>query len=150
MTALLALIPLARLASDYLAVAPVVRGTDQPGRGYDWVTWRVADGLITAAYVFSRDQDADAGLQEGDLFYRLDYRQYFTLEDLQRAIDGVSPGSIRTYSVLRGPQMEEIQVDVLFTRYPTFLYPLTPAMWQFSVWGCIHGGSGAGTSSSTE
>jgi len=138
---LLALIPLGRIAADYLEVARVVSEPARPGRGYDWVTWREDDGLIRAAYVFDRDREGDAafGLREGDVFYRLDYRQYFNLENLQRAIEGVPPGSIRTYSVLRGEQMEEMQVDVLFTRYPTFLYPLSPSLWQFSVWGFVFG-----------
>ena len=35
---------------------------DPAGRGYDWVTWRETDGLITAAYVFHRDRGT-AGLQ---------------------------------------------------------------------------------------
>ena len=71
------------------------------------------------------------GLHQGDGLYRLDYRQYFQLDNLQSAIDGIPPGSVRTYSVLRGEQVEEVQVDVLFTRYPTFLYPLSPSLWQF-------------------
>lgn len=139
MTALLALLPLGRIAVDYVEVWRVVRDLETPEPGYDWVTWRQEDGLIKAAYVFPRPQDDAMGLREGDVLYRLDYRQYFNLDNLQSAIDGIPPGSVRTYSVLRGPQMEEVQVDVLFTRYPTFLYPLSPSLWQFSVWGFVFG-----------
>ncbi len=141
LTALLALVPLGRMAVDYVEVWRVAPGlADAPSeRGYDWVTWREEDGLIKAAYVFPRRQDDAMGLHEGDGLYRLDYRQYFQLDNLQSAIDGIPPGSVRTYSVLRGEQMEEVQVDVLFTRYPTFLYPLSPSLWQFSVWGFVIG-----------
>ena len=141
LTALAALIPLGRIAVDYVEVwrkAPGLAAAPAE-RGYDWVTWREEDGLIRAAYVFPRRQDNGMGLREGDGLYRLDYRQYFNLDNLQNAIDGIAPGSIRTYSVLRGERMEEAQVDVLFTRYPTFLYPLSPSLWQFSVWGFVFG-----------
>ena len=133
-TALLALVPLVPIVTDFLAVGRVIDESPKE-RGYDWITWREDDGLIRAYYVFR----SESGLQSGDLFYRLDYRQYFMLEDLQRAIERIPLGSTRTYSVLRGPEMEEIQVDVRFTRYPTFLYPLTPALWHFSVWGFVVG-----------
>lgn len=136
-TALLALVPLARVASDYLTVGKLV-GHTPTARSYDRVTWTEEDGLIKVAHVFDAG-GGEAGFQEGDLFYRLDYRQYFTLEDLQRAIESIPLGSSRTYSVLRGPEMEEVQVDVRFSRYPTFLYPLTPALWQFSIWGFLVG-----------
>ncbi|NBC18880.1 MAG: PDZ domain-containing protein [Bacteroidetes bacterium] len=114
-----------------------VPASDPAPRGFDWVVWEEDDGLIVAEYVFPRSPAAEAGLQEGDVFYQLDYQQYFNLEDLQRAIDGVPPGSVRTYYVMRGDQMRD--VDVRFTRYPTFLYPLSTSLWQFSVWGFVLG-----------
>ena len=130
-TVLVALAPLARMAADYAEVAKVLTG-ERTERGYDWVTWTEDDGLITAAHVFHGSGD-ESSIQEDDLFYRLDYRQYFTLEDLQAAIESIPLGSTRTYSVLRGPGLEEVQVDVRISRYPAFLYPLTPMLWHLSL-----------------
>ena len=136
-TVLVALAPLARVAADYAEVGRVLSG-QRTERGNDWVTWTEDDGLITAAHVFHTSGDGSS-IQEGDLFYRLDYRQYFKLEDLQAAIESIPLGSTRTYSVLRGPDLEEVQVDVRISRYPAFLYPLTPMLWHFSVWGFVVG-----------
>src|SRR5690606_22942747 len=65
------------------------------------------------------------------------YQQYFNVEDLERAIEGIPPGSERTYSVIRGEQM--LEIGVLFTRYPTFLYPLSEPLWNFAIWGFLLG-----------
>ncbi len=139
LTVLLALVPLGRMVLDWVEVwrmvgTPVV---ETPPRSYDWVSWQEEDGLIRAAYVFSRHRDAGEHLEAGDVFFLLDYQQYFTLADLQRAIEGIPPGSVRTYTVLRGDT--QVDVDVRFTRYPTFLYPLSPSLWQFSIWGFVLG-----------
>ncbi|MFQ5570709.1 MAG: histidine kinase, partial [Rhodothermales bacterium] len=143
LTALVALIPIGRMVADWVNVSVEVARrfgaprTGTPTRGYDWVSWQEEDGQIKAVYVFPRNEDDEPGLQEGDIFYQLNYEQYFTLEDLQRAVEGIPHGSRRTYTVLRGDHQEDVVVR--FTRYPTFLYPLSPALWQFSLWGFIFG-----------
>lgn len=106
-------------------------------RGYDWVSWQEDDGLIKAAHVFPTNGSEEETLAVGDIFYELDYVPYFELEALQGAIEGVPSGGIRTYTVQRGNQ--QIEVDVTFTRYPTFLYPLSLSLWQFSIWGFVFG-----------
>ena len=149
--ALLALLPLGRMAADWVRVNRVVSQTDgklppqlnippltdAPPRGYDWVSWKEEDGLIHAAFVFHRPGQSEPVLREGDIFLLLDYQPYFTQEDLQQAIEGIPPGSVRTYTVRRGD--EQLYIDVRFTRYPTFLYPLSPSLWQFSIWGFVFG-----------
>lgn len=132
---LLALLPVVRIAFDWMTLSRIVQ--DSPlrstPRSYDWVVWSEQDGLITATYVFPRGPAAKAGLQNDDVFYQLDYQQYFNVEDLRHAIEGIEPGSRIVYSVFRNGRFIEAQVQ--FTRYPTFLYPLSPTLWQFSIWG---------------
>ncbi|MDX1546529.1 MAG: histidine kinase, partial [Rhodothermales bacterium] len=136
-TALLALLPLARLVQDYMAVTRLVvePAVAPTARGYDWVSWEEADGQIRAAHVFRRT-DTD-GLREGDVFFQLDFQQYFTLEDLQRAIEGIPPGDTRVFTVFRDGRVHD--VEVTFTRYPTFMYPLAPPLWGFALWGFLVG-----------
>jgi hypothetical protein len=52
-------------------------------------------------------------------------------------VEGIEPGSVNTYSVLRDGDI--IEVSVPFTRYPTFLYPSSTALWQFAIWGFTFG-----------
>lgn len=132
---LLALLPMGRLLLDWVRLTRVVPETAAhlPGRSYDWVVWEESEGVIQAAYVFPRGPGADAGLQAGDVFYMLEYQQFFNEEDLKRAVEGIPPGAVRTYSVLREGQF--LDVTVRLTRYPTFLYPLSSVLWQASVWG---------------
>ena len=104
-------------------------------RGFDWVFWQDAGGPIEAAYVLPTGPARDAGLQRGDVFFSLDNQQYFNAEQLRQAIDGIKPGSIHTFVVLRGEERNVLQINVQFTRYPTFLYPLSASLWRFSIWG---------------
>ncbi|MEX1055516.1 MAG: hypothetical protein WED81_05770 [Rhodothermales bacterium] len=136
-TAFVALIPLARLVEDWVAVSRMVTGpaVEASGRGFDWVLWQENDGVIYAAYVLPRGPAAAGGILEGDVFFMLEYQQYFNAEDLKRAIEGIEPGSSRTYFVQRDGEF--IEADVRFTRYPTFLYPLSGTLWHFSVWGFL-------------
>ena len=132
---LLALLPAVRIAFDWMTLSRIVQDAplSSTPRSYDWVVWGEQDGLITARYVFPRGPAAKAGLQNDDVFYQLDYQQYFNVEDLRHAIEGIEPGSRVVYSVFRNGRYIEAQVQ--FTRYPTFLYPFSPTLWQFSIWG---------------
>ena len=131
--ALAALVPLARLGLDWLELRRVGLPPHPAGNGYDWVHWQEDDGVIFAAYVHPDGPAAEAGLQEGDIFFMLEYQQLFFIEALKGAVAGIPPGARRTYSVQRGAEI--VEADVVFTRYPTFLYPLSEALWQFSIWG---------------
>ena len=102
-------------------------------RGYDWVVWQEYEGLIHAEYVFPFGPAAEAGLLPGDVFHALDYEQYFTVDDLQQAVQGMQPGNVGVYSVTRDGEF--VPVEVRFSRDPTFLYPLSSRMWQFALWG---------------
>ena len=130
-----ALIPLGRMVVDWIEVAAMLPGAASaaPAGGFDWVLWREDDGVVTAAYVFPRGPAAQAGLREGDVFYMMEYQQYFNAEDLKRAIEGIEPGSTRTFSVQREDDFAEVAVRL--ARYPTFLYPLSEGLWRFSIWG---------------
>ena len=123
------------MAADWMEVATMLPGAANaaPAGGFDWVLWREDDGVVTAAYVFPRGPAAVAGLREGDVFYMMEYQQYFNAEDLKRAIEGIEPGSTRTFSVQHENDFAE--VDVRLARYPTFLYPLSEGLWRFSIWG---------------
>lgn len=131
----IALIPLGRMVADWVEVAsmlPEAMGS-APAGGFDWVLWQEEDGAVTATYVFPRGPAAEAGLQEGDVFYMLEYQQYFNADDLKQAIEGIEPGTRRTFVVQRGGDLVEATVEL--TRYPTFLYPLSEGLWRFSIWG---------------
>ena len=130
-----ALVPLGRMVADWVAVAAVVPGVSGSATagGFDWALWQEEDGAVTAAYVFPRGPAAEAGIEEGDVFYALDYQLLFNAEDLKRTVEGIEPGARRTFVVQRGGDF--IEADVQLTRYPTFLYPLSPGLWRFSVWG---------------
>ncbi len=132
---LAALVPLGRVAADWIMLA---RTIEQPTaevseRGFDWVVWVEQDGVITASYVFPNSPAARSGLHEGDRFSMLEYQQYFNASDLQRAIEGIPPGEARTYYVRRDGEF--IRFTVTLTAYPTFLYPLSPTLWHFALWG---------------
>ena len=136
---ILALLPLARWLVDWFEVTKML---DSPplqtsSYGYDWVSWQEREGIIYAGYVLPKGPAARAGLQNGDVFLMLDYHQYFNADDLVKAIDGINPGEVHTFTVSR--DSEFVNADVQFTRYPTFLYPLSNALWQFSIWGFLLG-----------
>ncbi|GIV60359.1 MAG: hypothetical protein KatS3mg043_1448 [Rhodothermaceae bacterium] len=131
---LVALIPLGRMAVDWVAVHRVT-GTwpTAAPHSYAWIVWEDADDGIRATYVFPRGPAAEAGLREGDVFYMLEGLQYFSAEDLKSATQRIEPGQVRTYYVIRDGRV--ITAPVRFTPYPTFLYPLSSALWHFSIWG---------------
>ncbi len=134
LAALLALLPLGRMAADWLQVQRLTGAwpTATPP-SYAWVVWEDADDGIRATYVFPRGPAYAAGLREGDTFYMLEGLQYFNAEDLQSATRSIAPGQVRTFYVIRDGDVHT--APVRFTPYPTFLYPLSPSLWRFSIWG---------------
>ena len=131
---LLSLIPLFRLTADWFAYVQLLPSDVQIAyRSYDWIHWQEKEGTIVATYVFPRGSAAKVGVKEGDIFYQLAYRQFFSVEDLRRAIDRIAPGSKQVLEVVRGHQIREF--PILFTQYPTFLYPLSKGLWSASLWG---------------
>jgi len=108
---------------------------DVSERGFDWAFWDDSDGPIEAVYVLPAGPASKAGLKKGDVFFSLDNQQYFNVEELREAIDGISPGSQHSFIVLRGEEREAVTFNVTFTRYPTFLYPFSESLWRFSIWG---------------
>ncbi len=130
-----ALIPLGRLVADWVQVNRMLTGSnvEMSARGFDWVHWQENDGIILASYVLPHGPAYEGGIRKDDVFFMLEYQQYFNAEDLKRAVEGIEPGATRTYFVERGGEF--IEADVRFTRYPTFLYPLSGTLWTFSVWG---------------
>lgn len=135
--ALAALVPVVRLGADWVTVSRVGLTVQPAGGGYDWVLWQEDDGVIRASYVHPDGTAAAAGIREGDIFFMLEYQQLFFIDALKGAVASIQPGSQRTYSVQRGGEI--VEADVTFTRYPTFLYPLSGALWQFSIWGFTMG-----------
>ena len=133
LTPLLALIPLGQMASDWVEVYRVTATWPRAmPHSFDWVVWKDADDGIRADYVFPHGPAAEAGIREGDEFYMLEGLQYFSAEDLRGATQGIEPGQVRTYYVIRNDEVRT--APVRFTRYPTFLYPLSAALWRFSIW----------------
>ncbi len=133
---LIALLPLGLTVYDWARLSILTADTSvgtSTSRSFDWVVWTDEDGPIVANYVFPAGPAAEAGLQSGDVFYTLDMQQYFSLTALQRVVEGIKPGDIVHYSVLRGGS--PVDADVELTQYPTFLYPLSPSVWNFSIWG---------------
>lgn len=132
---LVALIPVARMVVDYMELTRVVSGSVLPSapRSFDWVLWDDRDGLIVASYVFPNAPAHEAGLRTGDVFYSLEYQQYFNADDVKRATEGIPPGEVRMYQLLRDGRFFEAPVRL--TRYPTFIYPLSTTIWQFAIWG---------------
>ena len=131
---LVALLPLVRVAADWAELSRVLPDAVLPAapKGFDWVLWQDEEGLIVASYVFPGGPADHAGIQAGDVFYSLEYQQYFNADDVKRAIEGIPPGESRSYQLMRDGRFTEVPVTL--TRYPTFIYPLSTTIWQFSLW----------------
>ncbi|HLT48375.1 MAG TPA: histidine kinase, partial [Rubricoccaceae bacterium] len=132
-TALLALVPFGRLVADWVEYARVVRVPLEPlpPRGFDWVRWEDRDGEIVAAYVHPGGTAHAAGLREGATLFQLEYQQFFSADDVKRVVER-SPGKTLAYEVTQDGALQTL--DVPITRYPTFLYPLSPTLWVASAW----------------
>jgi two-component system, LytTR family, sensor kinase len=137
LAAVLALVPPAQLAVDWFEVTGYQQYADTPmessARGSDWIEWEEMDGGITATYVFPHGPGAEAGIIEGDRFYLFDFQQYFDLDGLRNAVSGARPGETRDLAVVRGHEI--IETRITLTRSPTFLYPRSPTLWTFALWG---------------
>ena len=133
---LVVLIPIGRVLLEWIEIGRLVpvSAVNASERGFDWVFWQESDGTIEARYVLPDGPASEAGIQQGDIFFSLDQQQYFNVEQLQEAIEGIPPGSVRSFVMLRGNEGEAFETRVRFTRYPTFLYPLSSTLWQFSIW----------------
>jgi two-component system, LytTR family, sensor kinase len=90
-----------------------------------------------AAYVYPGGTAYAEGMRAGAVLYRLDYQHFFSAEDVKRVVEGMRPGSEVIYEVMvpgaGGLRAETF--EVLLSRYPTFLYPLSGTLWQASIWG---------------
>ncbi|MEZ4698912.1 MAG: histidine kinase [Rhodothermales bacterium] len=133
---LLVLIPAGKVAWEWIQLARIVplEGPGASERGFDWVSWQDVDGGIVATFVAPKGPAARGGIAENDIFFSLDQQVYFNAEDLKEAVNGIPPGSTRSYVVLRGEEQQVIEARVRVTRYPAFLYPLSASLWQFSIW----------------
>lgn len=132
---LVSLLMLGRLVADWREVARVTGAAPGPSapRGFDWVQWEDRDGEIVAAYVYPGGTAHAAGLREDAVLYQLEFQQFFSADDVKRAVEGVRPGDVLMYDVVQYGQAQAFEIPI--TRYPTFLYPLDAALWQASLWG---------------
>ena len=78
---------------------------------------------------------ARAGITDGDELFALDGQQYFSAEDVHRAVERASGGRL-VYELTRlDAAGDPLSVEVPVVRYPAFLYPLNPTIWTISGWG---------------
>lgn len=132
---LVSLLMLGRLVADWRAVTRVTGEAPAPAapRGFDWVQWEDREGEIVAAYVYPGGTAYAAGLREDALLYQLEFQQFFSAEDVKRAVEGVVPGDVLVYDVVQDDEGQSFEIPI--SRYPTFLYPLGAVLWQASLWG---------------
>jgi signal transduction histidine kinase len=126
---------LGRLVADWVEIANVTGEAPRASapRGFDWVQWQDRDGEIVAAYVYPGGTAYVAGLREDAVLYQLEFQQFFSAEDVKRAVEGVAPGDVLVYDVVQRGQPQSFEIRI--SRYPTFLYPLSGPLWQASLWG---------------
>jgi hypothetical protein len=132
--AALALLPLGRLAADWAAYTRTVGLPLQetPSRGFDGVRWTDDGGAVRAAYVFPRSPAARAGVAAGDQLDAVDFMPVASAAEAERQVERAT-GAVLTYSLARDGEAREAEVSVV--RYPTFLYPLSGALWTAAGWG---------------
>ncbi len=132
---LVSLLMLGRLVADWWTIASVTGETPTASapRGFDWVQWQDREGEIVAAYVYPGGTAYAAGLREGAVLYQFEFQQFFSAEDVKRAVEGVTPGDTLIYDVMQSERLQAFAVPI--SRYPTFLYPLGSMLWQASLWG---------------
>ena len=131
----LSLMPLGRLGLE------LVRYTDlglplapTPLRGTDGVLWRgpTPGGGFQAAHVVPRSPADQAGLAVGDVVTRIDAQAIESRAELRQTVERAT-GAVLRYDLDRDGRA--VRLDVPIVRAPTFLYPLTPAVWTASAWG---------------
>jgi len=132
---LVSLLMLGRLVADWVEISQVTGEAPAPSapRGFDWVQWQDREGEIVAAYVYPGGTAFDAGLREDAVLFQWEFQQFFSAEDVKRAVEGVAPGDVLVYDVVQRGQPQAFEITI--TRYPTFLYPLSGPLWQASLWG---------------
>ena len=131
---LLALVPVSYLASGWAGGASASMPSTP---STDWVRWVERDGALVAEYVHPGSPAAQAGLREGDALYMFSYRRYRDRAALNEALAVVPPGERRAYHVARGGRFERLNVTL--TARPAFLYPLSPGLWNYSLWSFAFG-----------
>ncbi len=130
----LALLPLVSLAlswAEYLRDVGLPL-TETTALGYDGVRWADQDGRVVAAHVLPRSAASRAGIEPGDILTAIDFLDVETAAGARRQVERAT-GTVLTYVVDRGAGTETTEVRV--ERYPTFLYPLSPALWTATAWG---------------
>ncbi|MEM1056888.1 MAG: histidine kinase [Bacteroidota bacterium] len=133
-TALLALLPLGRLAMNWWTVEQVVdvQLGETPPRGSVGVRWTDADEGIVAAYVFPPGPAYEQGFRDGDRLVELDYQPFFAADDVEGTVQRAT-GVVLAITGLRGDASRTLDVPV--AEDPTFLYPLSAALWTATGWG---------------
>ena len=131
--AALSLLPLATLALDW---AEYLRDvglplTATPPTGFDGVRWADGDGGAVAAYVMPRGSADRAGVIAGDGLEAVDFVGVESAVEAEQLIERAT-GAVLTYSLVR--EGAERSVEVRVERYPTFLYPLSAALWAVAAW----------------
>lgn len=130
----LALFPLVSLGLDWAEYRRTVGLplADTPALGFDGVRW--VDGVdgVEAAYVMPRSSADRAGVEAGDRLRAIDYVPADSAAGADRQIERAT-GTVLTYSLDQGGDLRP--VDVRIDRYPTFLYPLSRALWTAAAWG---------------
>lgn len=134
------LAPLVETGTEWREMARLV--PDAPLQAYtrasDWVVWQTIEGQATAQYVFPRGPGDRAGIHTGDQFYALSGEVFLNPDDVSPGISTLPPGSKVRYSLLRDSQ--PLDVEVILSRHPTFLYPFSTALWLFALIGFLLGG----------
>lgn len=126
-----------RLAWDWYRVARIAPAAlpVQAVRGYDWVHWDDQAGQVVAAYVFPRGPAAAAGMAVGDTFLAVEGAMLFDAETVSSTLAAMPPG--RTVGVEVRHNAAPTVRRVALSRYPTFLYPRSAALWAFALWGFV-------------
>lgn len=137
---LLVLAPLVETGTAWREMARLV--PDAPlqaqTRASDWVVWQTVQGQATAQYVFPRGPGDRAGIRTGDQFYALSGEVFLNPDDVSPGISTLAPGTRAGYTLLR--EAQPIEVEVVLSRHPTFLYPFSTALWLFALIGFLLGG----------
>ena len=129
----LALLPLVSLAvswAEYLRDVGLPL-TETTALGFDGVRWEDADGRVVAQYVLPNAAGDRAGVLEGDVLTAIDFLEVRTADEARRQSERAT-GTVLTYGLERGGAMRT--ADVRVERYPTFLYPLSTALWVTTGW----------------
>ena len=134
---LLALAAPVRLVWDWYRVARIAPAALPANtvRGFDWVHWEDRSGQVVAAYVFPRGPAAAAGVAEGDTFLSVEGAMLFDAANVSSTVAAMPPGQLARVEVRHADRPETRTVAL--TRYPTFLYPRSEALWAFSLWGFV-------------